>query len=120
MAIFLTNVEAPPGFEQGWRFCRQGRIVYLVGSSCFLVGPAPPFFHGVRAQLFPSCSHVRRLELPAAGNSSSCRSTTGQPRRRGASGLFLPIADLLALLAAGGSNVAQLMVRNVDAAVVRE
>ena len=29
--------------NRGWRFCRQGRDVYLVDSSCFLVGPYPPF-----------------------------------------------------------------------------
>ena len=33
-----------PDLNRGWRFCRQGRDVYLVDSSCFLVGPAPSFF----------------------------------------------------------------------------
>ena len=32
-----------PDLNRGWRFCRQGRDVYLVDSSCFLVGPTPPF-----------------------------------------------------------------------------
>ena len=32
-----------PDLNRGWRFCRQGRDVYLVDSSCFLVGPAPSF-----------------------------------------------------------------------------
>ena len=30
--------------NRGWRFCRQGRIVYVVDSSCFLVDPTPSFF----------------------------------------------------------------------------
>src|SRR5438094_8773561 len=33
-----------PDLNRGWRFCRQGRDVYLVDSSCFLVGPTPSFF----------------------------------------------------------------------------
>jgi hypothetical protein len=37
------GLEAPPGFEPGWRFYRQGRDVNLVDSSCFLVGPTPSF-----------------------------------------------------------------------------
>ena len=32
-----------PDLNRGWRSCRQGRDVYLVDSSCFLVGPVPPF-----------------------------------------------------------------------------
>jgi len=32
-----------PDLNRGWRFCRQGRDAYLVDSSCFLVGPTPPF-----------------------------------------------------------------------------
>ena len=36
-------MEAPPGFEPRMEFCRQGWDVYLVGSSCSLVSPAPAF-----------------------------------------------------------------------------
>jgi hypothetical protein len=32
-----------PDLNRGWRFCRQGRDVHLVDSSCFLVGPTPSF-----------------------------------------------------------------------------
>ena len=37
------NWRRRPDLNRGWRFCRQGRDVYLVDSSCFLVGPTPPF-----------------------------------------------------------------------------
>ena len=39
----LENWRRRPDLNRGWRFCRQGRDVYLVDSSCFLVGPTPPF-----------------------------------------------------------------------------
>ena len=43
-----------PDLNRRWRFCRQGWIVYLVDSSCFLVGPTPPF-----SLVFGRyCSHV--------------------------------------------------------------
>ena len=32
-----------PDLNRAWRFCRQGLDVHLVDSSCFLVGPTPPF-----------------------------------------------------------------------------
>src|SRR5262245_1203112 len=32
-----------PDLNRGWRFCRQGRIVYLIDSSWLLAGPAPSF-----------------------------------------------------------------------------
>jgi plasmid stability protein len=79
---------------------------------------------------FPSCwgAIVPRL-FPSFGGSKrqealSCLFATRQDGRRqrgGQSGVCLPAEQLLALLAAGGDrNVAQLMVRNVDEAVVRE
>jgi len=42
--------------NRGSRFCRQGRNAYLVDSSCFLVGPVPPFslvFGVIVPKLFP-------------------------------------------------------------------
>jgi hypothetical protein len=48
-----------PDLNRGWRFCRQGRDVYPVDSSCFLVGPTPQFFPGIWELLFPSCSQVQ-------------------------------------------------------------
>src|SRR5262245_59912379 len=32
-----------PDLNRGWWFCRQGLDIYVVDSSCFLVGPTPPF-----------------------------------------------------------------------------
>jgi hypothetical protein len=42
-AIFRRRLEAPPGFEPGMEVLQQGQDVYLVDSSCFLVGVTPPF-----------------------------------------------------------------------------
>jgi hypothetical protein len=53
-----------PDLNRGWRFCRQGRIVYVVDSSCFLVGPTPPFslvFGRYCSQIVPK---VSELESP--------------------------------------------------------
>jgi hypothetical protein len=52
----LAKLEAPPGFEPGWRFCRFGRGVYFVDSPCFLAGPTPPsclVFGCNRSQVVP-------------------------------------------------------------------
>jgi hypothetical protein len=46
-----------PDLNRGWRFCRQGRVVYLVVSACFLVGPTPPLslvFGRVCSQIVPN------------------------------------------------------------------
>jgi hypothetical protein len=40
--IVEENWRRRPDLNRGWRFCRQGLDVYLVDSSCFLVGPTPP------------------------------------------------------------------------------
>jgi hypothetical protein len=37
-------LEAPPGFEPGWRFCRFSGVGHGVVSCWSLVGPAPPFY----------------------------------------------------------------------------
>jgi hypothetical protein len=43
-----------PDLNRGWRFCRQGRDVYVVDSSCFVVGPTPPL-----SPVFGrNCSHI--------------------------------------------------------------
>jgi hypothetical protein len=71
-----------PDLNRGLRSCRQGRDVYLVDSSCFLVGPTPSFSlvfgrycsHVVRD--FPSRSFVGLLE----GNEGRIESGTGSNR----------------------------------------
>ena len=30
--------------NRGWRFCRQGQVLYVVDSSCILVGPPPSYY----------------------------------------------------------------------------
>ena len=50
-----------PDLNRGWRFCRQGRDVYLVDSSCFLVSPTPPFslvFGRYCSQVVPNCGRA--------------------------------------------------------------
>jgi hypothetical protein len=50
-----------PDLNRGSRFCRQGRDVYLVDSSCFLVGPHPSFslvFGRNCSQIVPKCDHA--------------------------------------------------------------
>jgi hypothetical protein len=45
-----------PDLNRGWRFCRQGWIVYLVDSSCFLVGSVIPLCLALgryRSQIVP-------------------------------------------------------------------
>jgi hypothetical protein len=37
------RVQAPPGFEPGWRFCRFRRVLQVVESSCSLVSGTPRF-----------------------------------------------------------------------------
>ena len=54
-----------PDLNRGWRFCRQGRDVYLVDSSCFLVGPTPPFspvFGRYCSQIVPKSGDSERQE----------------------------------------------------------
>ena len=46
-----------PDLNRGWRFCRQGRDVHLVVSSCFLVGRVPsssPVFGRNCSQVVPT------------------------------------------------------------------
>ena len=60
-----------PDLNRGWRFCRHGRDVYRVDSSCFLVGPAPPFspvFGRNCSQVVPTCySHYVVPRWPPIG-----------------------------------------------------
>jgi hypothetical protein len=54
-----------PDLNRGWRFCRQGRDVHVVDSSCFLVGPTLPFspvFGRYCSQIVPTWpeKHARR------------------------------------------------------------
>ena len=61
-ANLLRNLEAPPGFEPGMEVCR-GQILYLADSSCFLVGPTPPFFPVFGrncSQIVPSLGTLKR------------------------------------------------------------
>ena len=60
-----------PDLNRGWRFCKQGRDVYLVDSSCFLVGPTSPFslvFGRNRSQVVPNLLRplAVRVETPAS------------------------------------------------------
>ena len=58
------NWRRRPDLNRGWRFCRQGRDVYLVDSSCFLVGPTPPFspvFGRNCSQVVPRFGDCERL-----------------------------------------------------------
>jgi hypothetical protein len=58
VSLFRKNWRRRPDLNRGWRFCRQGRDVYLVDSSCFLVGPAPsfsPVFGRKCSQVVPNC-----------------------------------------------------------------
>ena len=51
-----------PDLNRGWRFCRQGRDVCVVDSSCFLVGPTPPLslvFGLIVPKLFPTANITR-------------------------------------------------------------
>jgi len=59
--LLLEIWRRRPDLNRGWRFCRQGRDVYLVDSSCCLVGPTPPL-----SPVFGRyCSHV----VPKFGSS---------------------------------------------------
>ena len=61
--------------NRGWRFCRQGQSLYLVDSSCFLVGATPPLF----PVLVRRCSQVVPTAAP-----DSCRHHDRGPSRRAA------------------------------------
>ena len=63
-AFFLVNWRRRSDLNRGWRFCRQGRDVYLVDSSCFLVGPTPsfsPVFGRNCSQVVPRFGDCERL-----------------------------------------------------------
>ena len=72
MASLAMTLRLAPRRRQdlnwGWRFCRQGQVLYLVDSSCFLVGLTPqfsPVFGRNCFQIVPTpASHPSRaLEL---------------------------------------------------------
>jgi plasmid stability protein len=93
----------------------------LLTRPAFRYLPGPDFTRCLSVivpKLFPS-SEGRKGRRPIR---SSCPSRPDSRRHCGrASGVCLPAEQPLALLAAeGDGNVAQLMVRNVDEAVVRE
>jgi hypothetical protein len=69
---FLKNLWARrPDLNRGWRFCRLGLDVYLVDSSCFLVGPAPRF-----SPVFGRiCSQI----VPTPGDPEKARGTISSP-----------------------------------------
>src|SRR5262245_11495823 len=70
-----------PDFNRGWRFCRQGRIVDLVGSPCLLVGPDPwvsPVLVSSVPKLFPTFLLWSRR--------STCGDLARTPHRRFKSG----------------------------------
>jgi hypothetical protein len=50
----LENWRRRPDLNRGWRFCRQGQIVYPVDSSCVLVGPTLPSY----PVFGPYCSQI--------------------------------------------------------------
>jgi hypothetical protein len=59
------------------RFCRQGRFVYLVDSSCFLVGPTPPFslvFGRYCSQVVPTYGSSLFVDF----GQNECRSVQGR------------------------------------------
>ena len=54
------NWRRRPDLNRGWRFCRQGQVVYVLTRLAFwsaLFSLLP----GVRALVFPNCSHVSSL-----------------------------------------------------------
>jgi hypothetical protein len=66
----LLRIGGRPDLNRGWRFCRQGRDVYVVDSSCFLVGPTPrfPWCLGVIVpKLFPGLETRRARNRTAHG-----------------------------------------------------
>jgi hypothetical protein len=72
--------------NRGWRFCRQGRNVYLVDSSCFLVGPTPGFslvFGRYCSQIVPNpASHPSPASVarsPEVLNQHQVGSTADEP-----------------------------------------
>lgn len=59
----LQILEAPPGCEPGIEVLQTGPNAYLVDSSCFLVGPVPPFslvFGRYCSQIVPTLRHAQR------------------------------------------------------------
>ena len=57
-------------------------VLYVVDSSCFLVGPAPPFSFGVRVQLFRSCSQVLNHRARGMSSVAGRQRNPGRRRRR--------------------------------------
>jgi hypothetical protein len=53
--------------NRGGRFYRQGRIVYVVDSSCVLVGACSALLPGVWAVMVPNWSHVLAAILLVRG-----------------------------------------------------
>jgi len=65
--LSIKDWRRRPDLNRGSRFCRQGRNVYLVDSSCLLVGPTPSFslvFGRYCSQIVPK--FTLRLTLSAS------------------------------------------------------
>ena len=73
----LENWPRRADLNRGWRFCRQGQIVFLVDSSCLAL---LPYSSGVSVVLFPSWIEVMPFERDRLVPSQSIELTPLQAR----------------------------------------